>query len=58
MVSLISSVDYVNTNFEYPVLTKISSVSTYESLKILKNELKGWTQPSGGQIWYTPKSLR
>ena len=35
-----TNIDYVNTYFEFPVLTKIHGEPTYESLKTLKNELK------------------
>ena len=35
-----SNIDYVKTNFEYSVLTKVNTSPTYESLKKIKNELK------------------
>lgn len=34
------SIDYINTYFEIPELTKIHGRPTYENLKIIKNELK------------------
>ena len=33
------SIDYINTYFEFPVLTKIHGRPTYENLKTIKNEL-------------------
>ena len=33
-------IDFVKTKFEYPELTKIHGRPTYESLKIIKDELK------------------
>ena len=35
-----ANVDYIKTNFEYPVLTKITGKPTYESFKTIKDELK------------------
>ena len=35
-----TQIDYINTCFAHPVLTKITSKPTYSSLKILKDELK------------------
>ena len=35
-----TNINYKTTNFEYPVLTKISGQPNYELLKTLKNELK------------------
>ena len=35
-----TNIDYKTTNFEYPVLTKISGQPNYELLKTIKNELK------------------
>lgn len=40
MTSTTTNVDYIRTNFEYPVLIKISGKPNYESLKAIKNELK------------------
>ena len=34
------NIDYVTTNFEYPVLTKIHGIPTYEALRKIKNEIK------------------
>ena len=34
------NIDYATTNFEYPVLTKVHGIPAYESMKIIKNELK------------------
>lgn len=36
-----NTIDYIKTFFVYPELTKIHDRPTYESLKTLKNELKG-----------------
>lgn len=35
-----ANIDYVNSVFKYPVLTKITARRTYSSLKTIKNELK------------------
>ena len=35
-----ANVDYTKTNFEYPVLTKITTKPDYASLLIIKDELK------------------
>ena len=35
-----ADVDYINTAFEYPELTKIHDVPTYKLLKKIKDELK------------------
>ena len=35
-----TNIDYVNTYFEYPVLTKIHGEPTYESLCTMENKLK------------------
>ena len=35
-----SSIDYINTHFEYPTLTRIHGQPTYPSLKIIKDEMK------------------
>ena len=35
-----TNIDYKTTNFEFPVLTKISGQPNYELLKTIKNELK------------------
>ena len=35
-----TNIDYVDTYFEFPLLTKIHGEPTYDSLKTLKNELK------------------
>ena len=35
-----SNIDYVKTNFEYSVLTKVQGSPTYESLKKIKDELE------------------
>ena len=40
MTSTTANIDYIKTNFEYPVLTKISGKPDYENLKIIKEELK------------------
>ena len=34
------NIDYANTIFEYPILTKIHGIPTYESLRRIKNEIK------------------
>ena len=34
------NIDYTSTNFEYPKLTKIQGIPTYEPLRRIKNELK------------------
>ena len=34
------NIDYVTTNFEYSVLTKIHGIPTYESIRKIKNEMK------------------
>ena len=34
-------IDYTSTNFEYPTLTKIQEIPTYEPLRRIKNKLKG-----------------
>ena len=34
------NIEYVNTNFEYPVLTKIHAMPTYEALRKIKNKIK------------------
>ena len=39
-MSTTANVDYINSVFEYPVLTKISGRPVYSSLKVIKNELK------------------
>lgn len=39
-MSTTANVDYISTNFEYPVLTKITGLPTYESLKTIKDELQ------------------
>ena len=35
-----AAIDYINTHFEYPELTKIHGKPDYESLKTIKDELK------------------
>ena len=35
-----TNIDYVDTYFEYPSLTRIHGEPTYEALKLIKNELK------------------
>ena len=35
-----SSIDYINTQFEYPTLTRIHGQPNYPSLKIIKDEMK------------------
>ena len=35
-----SGIDYINTHFEYPTLTRIHGQPTYPSLKIIKDEMK------------------
>ena len=35
-----TNIDYINTSFEYPVLTKIQGLPTYPTLKIIKDEMK------------------
>ena len=35
-----TNINYIDTNFEYPVLTKIHEQPTYASLKIIKDKLK------------------
>ena len=32
--------DYISTNFEYPILTKIYWIPTYEALRRIKDEMK------------------
>ena len=39
-MSTTANVDYINSVFEYPVLTKVIGKPTYPSLKTIKNELK------------------
>ena len=39
-IKMSKSIDYINTYFEIPELTKIHGRPTYENLKIIKNELK------------------
>ena len=39
-MTLSTAVDYINSVFEYPVLSKITGRPTYSSLKIIKDELK------------------
>ena len=34
------NIDYRSTNFEYPTLTKIQDIPTYEPLRKIKNEMK------------------
>ena len=34
------NIDYINTSFEYPILTKIQGQPTYVTLKIIKDEMK------------------
>ena len=33
------NIDYTSTNFEYPTLTKIQGIPTYEPLQRIKNKL-------------------
>ena len=33
-------IDYVNTYFDFPVLTRIHGEPTYETLKVLKKQLQ------------------
>ena len=33
-------IDYINTYFEYPVLTKIHGRPNYDNIKIIKDEMK------------------
>ena len=35
-----TNIDYINTTFEYPVLTKIQGQPDFQSLKTIKDELK------------------
>ena len=35
------NIDYMFTNFEYPTLTKMQGIPTYELLRKIKNEMKG-----------------
>ena len=35
-----TNIDYINTNFAYPTLTKITGIPTYAQLKAIKDELK------------------
>ena len=37
---MIKSIDYIDTHFEIPELTKIHSRPTYDNLKVTKHELK------------------
>ena len=37
------NINYTSTNFEYPTLTKIQWISTYEPLRRIKNKLKANT---------------
>ena len=34
------NIDYTSTSFEYPTLTKIQGIPTYEPLRKIKNEMK------------------
>ena len=34
------NIDYMSTNFEYPTLTKIQGIPSYEPLRRIKNKLK------------------
>ena len=34
------NIDYTSTNFEFPTLTKIQGIPTYEPLRKIKNETK------------------
>jgi hypothetical protein len=34
------NIDYISTNFEFPTLTKIQGIPTYEQLRNIKNEMK------------------
>ena len=40
MVQTNTNIDYVNTSFQYPVLTKVHDTPTYELLKRIKDEMK------------------
>lgn len=35
-----ANVDYINTNFAFPILIKINEIPTYEQIKTIKDELK------------------
>ena len=35
-----ANINYINTNFPFPVLTKITNLPMYESLKKIKDKLK------------------
>ena len=35
-----ANVDYINTVFEFPVLTRITDTPTFEALKTIKDELR------------------
>ena len=37
------NIDYISTNFEYPVLSKTHGQSTYPSLKTTKDKIKANT---------------
>ena len=39
MVQTNTNIDYVNTSFQYPVLTKVHDTPTYEVLKRIKDEM-------------------
>ena len=43
MLFTTANIDYIRTNFEYPVLTKITGKLDYESLKAIKDEVKANT---------------
>jgi hypothetical protein len=34
------NIDYISTNFEFPTLSKIQGIPTYEQLRNIKNEMK------------------
>ena len=40
MVTANTNIDYVNTSFQFPLLTKIHDTPTYEVLKRIKDEIK------------------
>ena len=40
MVQSNTNIDYVHTSFQYPVLTKVHDMPTYELLKNIKDEVK------------------
>ena len=40
MANTTANIDYIHTSFQYPVLTKVHDIPTYEVLKRIKDEIK------------------